>query len=182
LKARKVLDDAVKVLKASPAIDHWQRGRERIEAEDLLWHVVGEEPDPTDEVSAQDRVAPRLGADVTFKPDPAGGFRISAIALTVRRYASGIDEAGFKAAAEAAKMGCPVSKALTGVDEITLPSHTTYEEERDWVRAYRSRGLRTPIVAMITVAGCSPTSRRSTRATTTTPIRAPAAIARTTDR
>jgi release factor glutamine methyltransferase len=55
LKARKVLDDAVKVLKASPAIDHWQRGRERIEAEDLLWHVVGDEPDPRDDVSAEDR-------------------------------------------------------------------------------------------------------------------------------
>jgi release factor glutamine methyltransferase len=55
LKARKVLDDAVKVLKASPAIDHWQRGRERIEAEVLLWHVVGEEPDPKDEVSSEDR-------------------------------------------------------------------------------------------------------------------------------
>jgi release factor glutamine methyltransferase len=55
LKARKVLDDAVEVLKASPAIDHWQRGRERIEAEDLLWHVVGEEPDPKDEVSSEDR-------------------------------------------------------------------------------------------------------------------------------
>jgi len=55
LKARKVLDDAVKVLKASPAIDHWQRGRERIEAEDLLWHVLGEEPDPKDDVSAADR-------------------------------------------------------------------------------------------------------------------------------
>ena len=55
MKARKVLDDAVKVLKASPAIDHWQRGRERIEAEDLLWHVVGEEPDPKDDVSSEDR-------------------------------------------------------------------------------------------------------------------------------
>jgi release factor glutamine methyltransferase len=55
LKARKVLDDAVKVLKASHAIDHWQRGRERIEAEDLLWHVVGEEPDPNDDMSAEDR-------------------------------------------------------------------------------------------------------------------------------
>jgi len=55
LKARKVLDDAVKVLKASPAIDHWQRGRERIEAEDLLWHVLGDEPDPKDDVSAADR-------------------------------------------------------------------------------------------------------------------------------
>jgi release factor glutamine methyltransferase len=55
LKARRVLDDAVMVLKASPAIDHWQRGRERIEAEDLLWHVLGEEPDPRDDVSAADR-------------------------------------------------------------------------------------------------------------------------------
>jgi release factor glutamine methyltransferase len=55
LKARKVLDDAVKVLKASPAIDHWQRGRERIEAEDLLWYVLGDEPDPKDDVSAADR-------------------------------------------------------------------------------------------------------------------------------
>jgi release factor glutamine methyltransferase len=55
LKARKVLDEAVKVLKASPAIDHWQRGRERIEAEDLLWHVTGEEPDPRDDVSDADR-------------------------------------------------------------------------------------------------------------------------------
>jgi release factor glutamine methyltransferase len=55
VKARKVLDDAVKVLKASPAIDHWQRGRERIEAEDLLWHVLGEEPDPRDDVAAPQR-------------------------------------------------------------------------------------------------------------------------------
>ncbi len=55
LKARTVLDDAVKVLKASPAIDHWQRGRERIEAEDLLWHVLGEEPDPRDDIT--DRAA-----------------------------------------------------------------------------------------------------------------------------
>jgi release factor glutamine methyltransferase len=57
LKARTVLDDAVKVLKASPAIDHWQRGRERIEAEDLLWHVLGEEPAPSDEVSLEQRRA-----------------------------------------------------------------------------------------------------------------------------
>lgn len=55
MKARRVLDDAVKVLKASPAIDHWQRGRERIEAEDLLWHVLDEEPDPSDDVSAEQR-------------------------------------------------------------------------------------------------------------------------------
>ena len=57
MKARKVLDEAVKVLKVSPAIDHWQRGRERIEAEDLLWHVLGEEPDPFGDVSADQRRA-----------------------------------------------------------------------------------------------------------------------------
>jgi release factor glutamine methyltransferase len=57
LKARTVLNDAVQVLKASPAIDHWQRGRERLEAEDLLWHVLGEEPDPRDEVSVEQKRA-----------------------------------------------------------------------------------------------------------------------------
>jgi release factor glutamine methyltransferase len=54
LKARRVLDDAVKVLKASPAIDHWQRGRERMEAEDLLWHVLDHEPELSEEVSDVD--------------------------------------------------------------------------------------------------------------------------------
>ncbi|HZN42916.1 MAG TPA: HemK/PrmC family methyltransferase [Actinomycetota bacterium] len=55
MKARKVLADAVEVLKASPAIDHWQRGRERIEAEDLLWHVLDHEPEPAEDVSDADR-------------------------------------------------------------------------------------------------------------------------------
>jgi osmotically inducible protein OsmC len=59
-------------------------------------------------------------ADVRLSPDPAGGFRISAIALTVRGKVEGLDDAGFKEAAEKAKAGCPVSKALTGVDNITL--------------------------------------------------------------
>jgi len=45
----------VKQLKASPAIDHWQRGRERIEAEDLLTYVLGEDPEPSGEVSGKDR-------------------------------------------------------------------------------------------------------------------------------
>lgn len=55
MRVRNVLDEAVAVLKGSPAIDHWQRGRERIEAEDLLWHVLGEEPDPRGEVTAAER-------------------------------------------------------------------------------------------------------------------------------
>ena len=50
-----MLARAVKQLKASPAIDHWQKGRERIEAEDLLSHVLGVEPEPGDEVSGKDR-------------------------------------------------------------------------------------------------------------------------------
>lgn len=58
-------------------------------------------------------------ADVTLGEDPAGGFKIIGIALTVRGEVEGIDEAGFTQAAEAAKVGCPISKALTGTD-ITL--------------------------------------------------------------
>ena len=58
-------------------------------------------------------------ADVTLGPDPAGGFRITGIALTVRGEVEGLDAAGFAKAAEAAKETCPVSKALTGTT-ITL--------------------------------------------------------------
>jgi osmotically inducible protein OsmC len=58
-------------------------------------------------------------ADVTLGPDPAGGFAITGISLTVRGEVEGLDEAGFIKAAEAAKAGCPVSKALTGTT-ITL--------------------------------------------------------------
>lgn len=59
-------------------------------------------------------------AAVTLGPDPAGGFRISGIDLTVRGRVTGLDVDGFTAAAEAAKAGCPVSKALAGVDNIGL--------------------------------------------------------------
>lgn len=55
MEARRVLARAVKQLKASPAIDHWQKGRERIEAEDLLMFVVGEAPEPDDEIPGKNR-------------------------------------------------------------------------------------------------------------------------------
>ena len=55
MNARKVLARAVTTLKASPSIDHWQRGRERIEAEDLLTYVLGEDPDLDDEIPAPAR-------------------------------------------------------------------------------------------------------------------------------
>ena len=58
-------------------------------------------------------------ADVTLAPDPAGGFKLSGIHLTVSGEVTGIDDAAFQAAAKDAKSGCPVSKALTGVN-ITL--------------------------------------------------------------
>lgn len=44
---------------------------------------------------------------------------ITGIALTVRGEVEGLDAAAFEQAAQAAKVGCPVSKALTGT-EITL--------------------------------------------------------------
>jgi len=58
-------------------------------------------------------------ADVSLGADPAGGFRLTGIALKVVGEVEGLDEDGFTRAAQAAKDGCPVSKALTGVD-ITL--------------------------------------------------------------
>jgi lipoyl-dependent peroxiredoxin len=58
-------------------------------------------------------------ADVTLGPDPAGGFRISGIALTVRGSARGVTAEDFAKIAQEAKSACPVSKALAGTD-ITL--------------------------------------------------------------
>ena len=58
-------------------------------------------------------------ADVSLEPDPAGGLRITTIAIQVVGEVQDLDEAGFLQAAEQAKVGCPVSKALTGT-EITL--------------------------------------------------------------
>jgi osmotically inducible protein OsmC len=58
-------------------------------------------------------------ADVSLGPDPAGGFKLTGIKLTVRGEVDGISAEQFATAAQAAKAGCPVSKALTGVD-ITL--------------------------------------------------------------
>lgn len=61
-----------------------------------------------------------VSADVTLGPDPAGGFQISKIVLKVRGRVSGIDAAAFGKAAEEAKAGCPISKALAGVGTIEL--------------------------------------------------------------
>jgi osmotically inducible protein OsmC len=62
--------------------------------------------------------APELletSAEVTFQP----GEGITGIKLIVRGTVPGMSEADFVEAAEGAKVGCPVSKALTGTT-ITL--------------------------------------------------------------
>jgi lipoyl-dependent peroxiredoxin len=63
-------------------------------------------------------VAERLqtSAAVTFVP----GTGITSIALRVRGVVPGLDEDGFRAAAEDAKENCPVSQALKAVPEITV--------------------------------------------------------------
>src|SRR6202035_2703935 len=60
-----------------------------------------------------------VSAEVGLAPDPAGGFRISSIALSVRADVEGLDAATFQEVADSAKASCPVSKALTGTT-ITL--------------------------------------------------------------
>ena len=60
-----------------------------------------------------------VAADVTLGADPAGGFKLTGITLTVRGEVTGVDSDTFLAAANDAKANCPISKALTGV-EITL--------------------------------------------------------------
>jgi osmotically inducible protein OsmC len=57
-------------------------------------------------------------ADVTLGRDDSG-LAITGIKLTVRAEVEGLDAGGFEQAAQAAKVGCPVSKALAAVD-ITL--------------------------------------------------------------
>ena len=55
-------------------------------------------------------------ATVTFQP----GEGIVKGALTVSGTVPGLDAAGFEEAASGAKQNCPVSKALSGIPEVTL--------------------------------------------------------------
>src|SRR5215217_1910546 len=53
MKASEVLDRAVRTLATSASLDHWQRDRDEIEAEDLLSFAMGvDDVDPDDEVAA----------------------------------------------------------------------------------------------------------------------------------
>jgi osmotically inducible protein OsmC len=58
----------------------------------------------------------KTSATVTFEP----GEGITKVALDVAGRVPGIDEGAFQQAADGARQNCPVSKALTGVPEISL--------------------------------------------------------------
>jgi osmotically inducible protein OsmC len=49
-----------------------------------------------------------------------GGFAITKIEINTEAQVPGIDNAAFQEVAEATKTGCPVSKALAAVENITL--------------------------------------------------------------
>jgi osmotically inducible protein OsmC len=60
-----------------------------------------------------------VSAQVTF--DRVGdGFKVVSSALTVRGRVSGIDQDGFRKAAEAAKDGCPVSQVLKNNVQLSV--------------------------------------------------------------
>jgi len=73
-----------------------------------LSHALGQAGHPADELKSS--------ATVTFQP----GEGITKIALQVAGNVPGMSQDDFRQAAETAKENCPVSKALTGVPEITL--------------------------------------------------------------
>src|SRR2546430_6526380 len=73
MRARKLIKTAVAELKASEAMDHWQKGRERIEAEDLLAFVMGGyEPDPDDQIgdAERDQFLGLIARRITGEPIP----------------------------------------------------------------------------------------------------------------
>jgi osmotically inducible protein OsmC len=66
-----------------------------------------------------------VSAVVTFEVGSAGA-RISTVQLAVTGDVPGIDDAGFQQAAEGAKTGCPVSKALAGNVDIRLEAQLAH--------------------------------------------------------
>jgi osmotically inducible protein OsmC len=61
----------------------------------------------------------QVSASVTFDRSD-GGFKVVSSALTVRGRVPGLDENGFRKAAEAAKDGCPISQALRGNVQLSV--------------------------------------------------------------
>jgi lipoyl-dependent peroxiredoxin len=65
--------------------------------------------------------ATKLESDATATFDQTSdGFRLTTMRLSVRGQVDGLDEEGFRRAAEDAKENCPVSQALKGNVEVTI--------------------------------------------------------------
>ena len=79
-----------------------------------LSHQLGEAGTPPDRL--------HVTASVTLD-QVDGAFTITTVELTVRGVVPGADKAAFDEAAQAAKAGCPVSKALAGGPTIGLETH-----------------------------------------------------------
>ena len=61
----------------------------------------------------------QVAAVVTFD-QVDGGWKVVSSALTVRGRVPGLDDEGFKKAAEGAKDGCPISQALKGNVQLSV--------------------------------------------------------------
>ncbi len=72
MTGQELIDEAVEVLEASDAIDHWQNDRERIEAEELLDHLVGPDWTAEDDIpaSAARRFRALISRRATGEPVP----------------------------------------------------------------------------------------------------------------
>jgi osmotically inducible protein OsmC len=81
-----------------------------------LSNILAEAGNPPDSVETE--------AVVTLRPVD-GAPTITKIALTTVGRVPGLDDAAFQEHAAAAKAGCPVSKALAGVPEVTLDASLT---------------------------------------------------------
>jgi lipoyl-dependent peroxiredoxin len=65
--------------------------------------------------------AQRLESEATATFDKVGeGFRMTTMRLAIRGQVDGLDDDGFRQAAEEAKENCPVSQALKGNVELAL--------------------------------------------------------------
>jgi len=62
-------------------------------------------------------------AVVSFEPMQGGGWHVASSKLSVKGTVPGIDQNAFQEAAQAASKGCPVSRALAGIN-ISLESVT----------------------------------------------------------
>jgi lipoyl-dependent peroxiredoxin len=62
-----------------------------------------------------------VSAEATFGPDPAGGFAITGVSVTLRAKLPGVDAERFAKLAATAERTCPVTKALAGT-KITFDS------------------------------------------------------------